>query len=94
MSKIDEYIANRSKNDAEFAKGIQEQSKRSDIAVLVRGLRNDLGISQRDLAKRMGKPQSTIARIENGSINVSTNMLNEIARATNQKLTIKFVPNY
>lgn len=93
MSKIDEYIANRSKKDSEFAKGIKEQSKRSDIAVLVRGLRNDLGISQRELAKRMGKPQSTIARIENGSINVSTNMLNEIAMATNQSLKIQFIPN-
>ncbi|TPR42310.1 XRE family transcriptional regulator [Apilactobacillus micheneri] len=93
MSKIDEYIANRSKNDAEFAKEIKEQSKRSDIAVLVRELRNDLGISQRGLAKRMGKPQSTIARIENGSINVSTNMLNEIAMATNQSLEIRFVSN-
>lgn len=93
MSKIGEYIANRSKKDAEFAKGIKEQFKSSDIAVLVRGLRNDLGISQRELAKRMSKPQSTIEIIENGSINVSTNMLKEIAMATNQSLKIQFIPN-
>ncbi|WP_156656245.1 helix-turn-helix domain-containing protein, partial [Liquorilactobacillus mali] len=40
----------------------------------------------------IGKPQSTIARIENGSMNASTKVLSEIAQATNQRLTIQFSP--
>ena len=49
-------------------------------------------MSQREFAKLVSKPQSTIARIESGKMNVSINVLNEIADATNQKLTVKFEP--
>ena len=49
-------------------------------------------MSQREFAKMVGKLQSTIARIESGKMNVSINVLNEIADATNQKLTVDFVP--
>ena len=63
MSKLDAYVAERSRNNPEFANLI-------------------------------GKPQSTIARIENGSMNASTKILSEIAQATNQRLTIQFSPAY
>lgn len=53
-----------------------------------------MGLSQRELASLIGKPQSTIARIENGSMNASTKMLSEIARATNQRLTLQFSPGF
>ncbi|WP_419373434.1 hypothetical protein [Acinetobacter ursingii] len=33
-----------------------------------------------------------MARIENGSMNASTRVLSEIAQATNQRLTIQFMP--
>ena len=51
-----------------------------------------MGMSQRAFASLIGKPQSTIARIENGSMNASTRVLSEIAQATNQRLTIQFMP--
>lgn len=59
---------------------------------MVRELRENMGMSQRDFASLVGKPQSTIARIENGSMNASTKLLSEIAQATNQRLTIQFSP--
>ena len=51
-----------------------------------------LGMTQREFASLVGKPQSTIARIESGKMNVSINVLTEIAIATNQKLTVDFTP--
>ncbi|MBJ7648481.1 helix-turn-helix transcriptional regulator [Weissella confusa] len=42
----------------------------------------------------IGKLQSTIARIENGSMNASIKILSEIAQATNQRLTIQFSPAF
>jgi transcriptional regulator with XRE-family HTH domain len=51
-------------------------------------LREEEGLSQRELAKKVGKPQSTIARIENGSMNVTFNTLIEIVQALGKKMTI------
>lgn len=53
-----------------------------------------MGMSQRSFAKLVGKPQSAIAQIENGTMNTSTKMLSEIAQATNQRLTIQFKPAF
>ncbi|WP_299515977.1 helix-turn-helix transcriptional regulator [uncultured Rummeliibacillus sp.] len=92
MSKIDEYVANRSKNNPNFAKLVEQESINLDVAVKVRDLRESMALSQRAFAELVGKPQSTIARIENGSMNASTKMLSEIAQATNQRLTIQFSP--
>lgn len=92
MSKIDDYIAKRSQNNANFTKAYNVESQQLQVAVEVRNLRNKLGMTQRELANLVGKPQSTIARIESGKMNVSINILNEIAAATNQSLTVKFKP--
>lgn len=92
MSKIDEYIVERSKSDPNFAQLVEQENINLEVAVKVRDLRENMGISQREFAKLVGKPQSTIARIENGSMNASTKILSEIAQATHQRLTIAFSP--
>jgi ribosome-binding protein aMBF1 (putative translation factor) len=92
MSKIDEYVVERSKNNPGFAKLVEQENINLEVAVKVRDLRENMGMSQREFASLIGKPQSTIARIENGSMNASTKVLSEIAQATNQRLTIQFSP--
>jgi len=90
MSMINDYIAERSKREPEFATAIQKESANLEAAVAVRELRDSLKMSQRDFAKLVGKPQSTIARIENGSMNVSVGLLGQIASMSNKELDIKF----
>lgn len=92
MSKIDAYVTERSKNNPDFAKLVEQENINLEVAVKVRDLRENMGMSQREFASLIGKPQSTIARIENGSMNASTRVLSEIAQATNQRLTIQFMP--
>jgi len=94
MSKIDEYVAERSKNNPDFAKLVEQENINLEVAIKVRDLRENMGMSQREFASLIGKPQSTIARIENGSMNASTKVLSEIAQATNQRLTIQFSPAF
>lgn len=77
MSKIDEYIAKRSQKSTAFAREYKEENQQLQVAVEVHNLRDKLGMSQREFAKMVGKPQSTIARIESGKMNVSINVLNE-----------------
>ena len=61
------------------------------IALMVKELRKSKKLSQVDLAKKMGKSQSTIGRIENGSVKPTISMLEQIAAATDTKLEISFV---
>ncbi|MBT1145082.1 helix-turn-helix transcriptional regulator [Lactiplantibacillus argentoratensis] len=77
-----------------FAKIVEQENINLEVAVKVRDLRENMGMSQRAFANLIGKPQSTIARIENGSMNASTKVLSEIAQATNQRLTIQFSPAF
>lgn len=92
MSKLDEYTAKRSQQSATFAKEYQKENQRLQISVEVRNLREQFGMTQREFADLVGKPQSTIARIESGKMNVSFNVLNDIAIATKNKLIVSFKP--
>ena len=60
------------------------------IAIMVKELRTSKKLTQADLAKKMGKSQSTIGRIENGSVKPTISMLEQIAAATDTKLEISF----
>ncbi len=90
MSKIDEYAKQRSQRDPEFAQAARQDNINLEVAVQVRNLREEMGMTQREFAALVKKPQSTIARIENGSMNASTKLLGEIAQATKRRVVIKF----
>lgn len=64
---------------------------KSKTATLVKNLRLELGLSQTEFAKRVGKPQSTIARIETGAILPTVHLLSEIATMVGKRLEIKFI---
>lgn len=49
------------------------------------------GLVRRQLAEKVHKPQSTIARIENGSINVTFKNIKEIANALDNGIEVRFV---
>ena len=59
-----------------------------DTAMIVRGWRNEAGLSQRALARRCGAFASTIRRIEDGSSDPTITMLERIAAASGRRLTI------
>lgn len=75
MSSIDELIKKKKAESATFAAEYEKESQRLEVAIALTQLRKELGLSQRELAEKVGKPQSTIARIENGSMNPSFTIL-------------------
>lgn len=64
---------------------------KSKTSVLLKNLRLELGLSQSEFAKRVGKPQSTIARIETGAMIPTIKLLSEIATMVDKRLEISFV---
>lgn len=51
--------------------------------------RNKRGLTQKELAKRMGTKQSAISRLESGNANPSILFLEKLAEALNTKLQIQ-----
>jgi predicted transcriptional regulator len=91
MSKIDKLIERKIAKSDEFLREYNKENERIQVAVALMRLREAEGLTQRQLAEKVGKPQSTIARIENGNMNVSYGILNEIAVRLDKKLEIRFV---
>ena len=61
------------------------------IRAIIRA-RVDKGITQKELAYKIGTKQSVISRLESGRANPSVNFLKKLARALNSYLEIKFTP--
>lgn len=70
---------------------MKSKTMKSKTSALVKGLRLELGLSQTEFAKRVGKPQSTIARIETGAVLPTIKLLREIATKVDKRLEISFV---
>lgn len=54
--------------------------------------RIEKGLTQEELAKKIGTKQSVISRLESGRANPSVAFLKKLANALNSHLQIKFVP--
>lgn len=54
--------------------------------------RIEKGLTQEELAKKIGTKQSVISRLESGRANPSVAFLKKLASALNSHLQIKFVP--
>jgi transcriptional regulator with XRE-family HTH domain len=59
----------------------------------IKQIRLDLEWSQRELAKKMKVPQSTIARIESGEMNISQRTIETFCFATDTKVFIVKSPS-
>lgn len=90
-TKVSNYISRRRAKDKAFNEAFIAESERLEIALALRTLRENEGLTQRQLAEKVDKPQSTIARIENGNMNVTFKTMNDIAKAFNKVIEVKFV---
>jgi predicted transcriptional regulator len=75
-------------------KGVYKEYKKLEpkyrlISQLI-GIRIKKGLTQKDLAKKLGTKQSAIARLESGNYNPTLEFLQKTATALGKKLTICF----
>lgn len=74
--------------DDDFKKGFERENERLDTAIALMKIREEEGLTQKQLAEKVGKPQSTIARIESGTMNVTFDLMIDIVQAMGRKLSI------
>jgi ribosome-binding protein aMBF1 (putative translation factor) len=81
------------KDDPERLESLQREREKAYIAGQIYELRTRAGLSQAELAERVGTTQSVISRLEDADYEGhSLNMLRRIAKALNCRLELRFVP--
>lgn len=63
------------------------------LARAVIDARSRAGLTQTELARRMGTTQPVVARLESGRTRPSMRTLERLAKATGSRLSIKFEPS-
>jgi ribosome-binding protein aMBF1 (putative translation factor) len=77
-----EIVEKRTRKSATYRKTFTRTLHEIDLALLVREMREDAGLTQTELAKRVGTTQSVIARLEDAEYTAhSLTMLERIAVA-------------
>jgi HTH-type transcriptional regulator / antitoxin HipB len=75
------------------AEAYEQTRLRFELAQAVRGRREELGLSQRQLAERAGMTQPGIARFEAGGTTPTIPVLERLAAALELRLTIALGPD-
>ena len=83
------YIAGDPKREAQY----EEEVVNAEIARKIYALRTKAGLTQLELAKRVGTSKSAISRLEDADYEGhSLSMLRRIAEALDKRLEIRFLP--
>jgi len=77
------------KDDPARKASVEAERVNTQVARMIYDLRNDAGITQKELAQLVGTTQSVISRLEDADYEGhSLSMLNRIAEALKQKMTV------
>lgn len=76
--------------DPEFVREYEALEEEFALATALIKARSDAGLTQEELAQRMGTTQSAVARLEGGKSRPSTATLAKFAKATGTRLRVSF----
>ena len=89
MSDVKRYIQKRADHDTEFANNFEEGYANFKIGVILRQAREEAGLTQEEVARRMRTKKSAISRIENHADDVRLSTLRRYADAVGANLQIR-----
>jgi len=88
MDDLDRYLARRNKIDPEFGRGYAEGYEKFKVGVLLKQAREEAGLTQEELARRLRTKKSAISRIENHADDIKVSTLERAALALGKRLRI------
>ena len=88
MSDLRKYIKDRKKRDKTFAKGFEEGYEQFKIGVMLRQAREEAGLTQEELARRLKTKKTAISRIENHAEDIKLSTIERVAGALGKRLHI------
>jgi ribosome-binding protein aMBF1 (putative translation factor) len=78
--------------EPKYRKAYEALEEELVLASAVMDVRNRAGLTQAQLARKMGTTQPVVARLESGRTRPSMRTLDRLAEATGSRLRISFVP--
>jgi len=91
MSDLQAYIQKRKETDSEFAKDFDSGYEKFRIGAMLRLAREDAGMTQEELARKLGTKKTAISRIENHSEDIRLSTLEKYASAFGKTLKLRLV---
>ena len=91
MDDLDRFIEERKKEDPEFAEGFDEGYQNFKIGVLFKMSREQAGMTQEEVAQKLGTKKSAISRIENHAEDIRLSTLHKYAKALGKKVNLEIV---
>ena len=88
MSDVERYIEKRKKRNPKFAENFESGYDAFEFSVMLRQAREDAGITQEAIAKKLRTKKSAISRIENNAEDIRLSTLNKYAKALGKKLKV------
>lgn len=93
MARITE-MHKRWMKEPKYRKAYAALEEEFAVAKAVIAARNRAGLTQVELARKMGTTQPVVARLEGGRTQPSLRTLQRLAQATGSRLTIRFEPGH
>jgi transcriptional regulator with XRE-family HTH domain len=78
--------------EPKYRKAYEALEEEFVLASAVIDVRNQAGLTQKELARKMGTTQPVVARLESGRSRPSMRTLERLADATGSRLLISFAP--
>ncbi len=88
MSDLKKYSANRQHRDADFAKGYDNGYTEFKVGVLIRQAREQVGLTQEELAKRLHTKKTAISRLEKHATDIRLSTLLKLAKVLGKELHV------
>ena len=88
MSDVKRYVRKSKKRDPEFSEGYDIGYEEFKIGVILKEARQETGLTQEQLAKKLKTQKTAISRIENHAEDIRLSILENFAAALGKKLYI------
>ena len=89
MSDLKKYIAGRKARDSEFAKDYEKRYEEFKIGLVLKMAREEVGLTQDEVAEKLHTKKSAISRIENHAEDIKLSTLEKFAEALGKTLRIE-----
>ncbi len=90
MSDLKKYVKKRKKSDSVFAREYSIGYEEFKVGVLLKAARQEMGLTQEQVAAILNTKKTAISRIENHAEDIRLSTLEKYASAIGKKLVISF----
>ena len=89
MSDVEKYIERRKARSSKFEKNFESGYRAFEFSVMLRQAREEAGVTQETIARKLRTKKSAISRIENHAEDIRLSTLEKYANALGRKIRLQ-----